>query len=69
MTRWRVTVDWTSAKPVAAELTVETNSFEMLHSAGWGQKAVWAGKSSGSGKPLRSLNAGRFPQIRFVADH
>lgn len=34
MTHSRVTVDWTDADPVIAELTVKTNSFEILHRVG-----------------------------------
>ncbi|HWT47423.1 MAG TPA: YceI family protein, partial [Mycobacterium sp.] len=34
MNRWQATVNWTGAEPVAAELTVEIDSFEVLGGEG-----------------------------------
>ncbi|WP_454560966.1 YceI family protein [Mycobacterium haemophilum] len=68
MTRWRATVGWNGAEPVTAELTVETNSFEVVRGEGGFKGLSGPEKALVRSNALRSLGAGRFPEIRFVAD-
>lgn len=67
MTRWRARVSWAGAEPTAAEFVVETDSFEVLRGAG-GVKGLSAPeKALVRSNALKSLDANRFPEIRFVA--
>jgi polyisoprenoid-binding protein YceI len=68
MTRWQATVRWSGADPVAAEFTVETDSFEVLRGEG-GVKGL-SGPEKGviRSNALKSLQASRFPAISFTAD-
>jgi polyisoprenoid-binding protein YceI len=68
MTRWRATVHWAGAQPVAAELAVETDSFEVLRGEGGVKGLSGPEKTLVRSNALRSLDASRFPDIRFVAD-
>jgi polyisoprenoid-binding protein YceI len=68
MNRWRASVGWAGAEPVSAELVVEVDSFEVLRGEG-GVKGLSAPeKALVKSNALRSLDAGRYPQIRFAAD-
>jgi polyisoprenoid-binding protein YceI len=68
MTRWRATVAWAGADPVAAELAVETDSIEVLRGEGGVKGLSGPEKTLVRSNALRSLDAGRFPEIRFTAE-
>ena len=68
MTRWQATVNWDGAKPVTAELVVDTNSLEVLRGDGGVKGLSGPEKVVVRSNALRSLNAGRFPEIRFTAE-
>ena len=68
MTRWQATVSWDGAEPVTAELVVETDSFEVLRGEGGVKGLSGPEKALVRSNALRSLSAGRFPEIRFTAD-
>ncbi len=68
MTRWHATVAWAGAEPAGLELVVEADSLEVLRGEG-GVKGLSAPeKALARSNALKSLDAGRFPDIRFVAD-
>lgn len=67
MTRWHATVSWAGSEPAAVELVVETDSLEVLRGEG-GVKGLSAPeKALVRSNALKSLDANRFPEIRFVA--
>jgi polyisoprenoid-binding protein YceI len=68
MRRWQATVNWVGSEPDAAELTVDVESFEVLRGEG-GVKAL-SGPEKGlvRSNALRSLEAARYPKIRFTAE-
>lgn len=68
MTRWRATVRWAGWEPVTAELAVETDSFEVLRGEGGVKRLSGAEKALVRSNALKSLNASRFPEIRYTAD-
>ena len=68
MTRWQATVSWAGAQPVAAELAVETDSFEVLRGEGGVKGLSGPEKALVRSNALKSLDAGRFPEIRFTAE-
>lgn len=67
MTRWHATVAWAGSEPTAAELVVETDSLEVLGGEGGVKALSGPEKSMVRSNALKSLDAGRFPQIRFAA--
>ncbi len=68
MTRWQATVSWAGAEPVSAELAVETDSFEVLRGEGGVKALSGPEKTLVRSNALKSLDASRFPEIRFSAD-
>jgi polyisoprenoid-binding protein YceI len=68
MTRWQATVDWDGDEPVAAELVVDADSFEVLRGDGGVKGLSGPEKAVVRSNALKSLKAGRFPEIRFSAD-
>jgi polyisoprenoid-binding protein YceI len=68
MTRWWATVRWAGAQPVIAELAVETDSFEVLRGEGGVKGLSGPEKILVRSNALKSLDAGRFPEIRFTAE-
>jgi polyisoprenoid-binding protein YceI len=68
MKRWHATVDWAGAEPVSAELTVEVDSFEVLRGDGGVKGLSGPEKAIVKSNALKSLDAGRYPEIRFTAD-
>jgi polyisoprenoid-binding protein YceI len=68
MKRWRATVGWADAEPASAELTVEVGSFEVLRGEGGVKGLSGPEKALVKSNALRSLNASRYPEIRFTAD-
>ena len=67
MTRWQATVNWDGGDPVAAELVVDTDSFEVLRGEGGVKGLSGPEKAVVRSNALKSLNASRFPEIRFSA--
>jgi polyisoprenoid-binding protein YceI len=68
MTRWQATVRWAGADPVAAELAVEADSFEVVSGQGGLKGLSGPEKALVRSNALGSLDAGRFSEIRFTAD-
>ncbi|MCV7099967.1 YceI family protein [Mycobacterium palustre] len=68
MTRWHAAVDWAGGEPVAAELVVEADSFEVLRGEGGVKGLSGPEKVLVKSNALSSLDAGRFPEIRFSTD-
>lgn len=67
MTRWRATVNWASGEPIAAELAVEVNSLKVLRGEGGVKGLSGPEKGLVRSNALRSLDPGRYPDIRFTA--
>jgi polyisoprenoid-binding protein YceI len=68
MTRWRAAVSWGEGgrgEPLAAELVVDVNSFEVLHGDGGVKGLSVPEKALVRSNALKSLDANRFPEIRF----
>ncbi len=68
MTRWQATVHWAGTQPVSAELTVETDSFEVLRGEGGVKSLSGPEKTLVKSNAMKSLDSGRYPEIRFAAD-
>ena len=68
MTRWQATVRWAGADPIAAELAVEVESFQVLSGQGGVKGLSGPEKALVRSNALSSLSADRFPEIRFTAD-
>jgi polyisoprenoid-binding protein YceI len=68
MTRWHATVQWRGADPVAVELAVETDSFQVLRGQGGVKGLSGPEKVVIRSNALKSLQASRFPEIGFTAD-
>ncbi|MCV7031445.1 YceI family protein [Mycobacterium sherrisii] len=67
MMRWRATVEWSGDDPVGAELVVDADSFEVIGSQGGVKGLSGPEKALVRSNALSSLDARRFPQIRYVA--
>lgn len=65
MTRWHATVGWAGSEPATVELVVETDSFEVLRGEGGVKGLSGPEKALVRSNALKSLDAGRFPEIRF----
>ena len=68
MTRWRATVSWADSQPVGAQLTVETDSLDVVRGDGGVKGLSGAEKALVRSNALKSLSASRFPEIRYTAD-
>ncbi|MGH3970663.1 MAG: YceI family protein [Mycobacterium sp.] len=68
MTRWRATVQFDGADPVAVEVVIETDSFEVLRGEGGVKGLSGPEKALVRSNALKALDAKRFPRIRFAAD-
>jgi polyisoprenoid-binding protein YceI len=68
MTRWQATVSWHGAEPVAAECVVEISSFQVLRGEGGVKGLSGPEKALVRSNALKSLDASRFPEARFIAD-
>lgn len=67
MTEWQATVRWSGGKPVEAEVIVDVDSLQVRKGEG-GVKGLSAPeKALARSNALNSLDAKRFPQIRFHA--
>jgi len=67
MKRWQATVTWSDGEPVAAQLTVEVDSLEVLQGEGGLTPLSGPEKILVRSNALRQLGAGRFPRICFDA--
>lgn len=67
MTRWRAGVTWDGSQPSSAEFVVEVHSFEVLRGEGGVKGLSGAEKALVRTNALKSLDASRFPEIRFTA--
>lgn len=67
MTRWHATVSWAGPEPAAVQLVVETDSFEVLRGEGGVKGLSGPEKAVVRSNALKSLDAGRFPEIRYAA--
>jgi polyisoprenoid-binding protein YceI len=68
MKRWQATVGWAGTEPATAELAVEIDSFEVVRGEGGLKGLSGPEKALVKSNALKSLNAGRYPEIRFIAD-
>jgi polyisoprenoid-binding protein YceI len=69
MARWQATVKWAGAEPVGAELTVEADSLEVRRGEGGIKGLSGPEKAVVKSNAMRSLNTGRYPEIRFTSEH
>lgn len=68
MQSWEATVRWAGDKPKSAELTVAVDSLAVLSGEGGIKPLAGPEKGVARANALKSLDAKKFPQIRFVAD-
>ena len=68
MNSWHATVRWSGDEPAAVELTVDVNSLQVLRGKGGLTPLSGPEKALARSHALNSLDAERFPQIRFRAD-
>jgi polyisoprenoid-binding protein YceI len=68
MNSWQATVRWAGGEPVEAELAVAVTSLEVLRGEGGLKPLSGAEKTLARSNALKSLDADRFPQIRFQAN-
>jgi polyisoprenoid-binding protein YceI len=68
MNTWQASVRWAGAEPTGVELAVDVDSLEVL--GGEGGLTPLAGPEKGVARSnaLKSLDAKKFPTIRFTAD-
>ena len=68
MARWEATVNWDGAKPVSAELTVETESFTVLRGEGGLKGLSEPERALVKSNAMKTLDAGRYPKICFGSE-
>jgi polyisoprenoid-binding protein YceI len=68
MNRWQATVQWAHDDPIRAALTVQVDSLEVLRGEGGLKALSGPEKVLVRSNALKSLDAGRFPEISFDAD-
>ena len=68
MASWLATVRWSAGEPAEAELTVEVDSIQVLRGEGGVKTLSGPEKTLARSNALKTLDAERFPQIRFQAD-
>ena len=68
MNGWKAAVRWIGAEPATAELTVDVGSLEILHGEGGVTPLSAPEKALARSNALKSLEAHRFPEIRFEAN-
>jgi polyisoprenoid-binding protein YceI len=68
MQTWQATVRWAGGKPASAELTAQVDSLTVL--SGEGGLTPLSGPEKGvvRSNALKSLDAKKYPEIRFAAD-
>lgn len=68
MQSWDATVRWAGDKPKSAELTVAVDSLAVISGEGGIKPLAGPEKGVARSNALKSLDAKKFSQIRFVAD-
>ncbi len=68
MQSWQAEVRWAGGKPTGVELTVDVDSLAVLSGEGGLTPLAGPEKDVVRSNALKSLDAKRFPQIRFSAD-
>jgi polyisoprenoid-binding protein YceI len=68
MRSWQAEVRWSGGKPTGAEVTVDVDSLEVLGGEGGLTPLAGPEKAVARSNALKSLDAKKFPQIRFTAD-
>ena len=68
MKGWQATVGWADGEPATAELVVEIDSLEVLRGEGGVMGLSGPEKALVKSNALKSLNAARYPEIRFAAE-
>jgi polyisoprenoid-binding protein YceI len=68
MNSWHATVRWADGQPIAAELTVDVDSLQVSGGEGGLMALSAPEKTLARSHALKSLDAGRFPRIRFSTD-
>jgi polyisoprenoid-binding protein YceI len=68
MTDWHAAVQWTAGEPSVAELTVDVASLEIVRGEGGVMSLSGPEKALARSHALKSLEAQRYPEIRFQAD-
>lgn len=68
MTRWQALVNWSGTDPVAGELVAEVDSFEVMRGEGGVKGLSEPEKALVRANALKTLNASRFPHIRFTTE-
>lgn len=69
MDSWRATVWWTGSQPAVVELSVEVDSLQVRRGDGGVTPLGGPQKAVARSNAVRSLDATRFPQIRFRSDN
>jgi len=68
MRSWQAAVRWAGGKPTGVELTADVDSLEVLSGAGGLTPLAGPERGIARSNALKSLDAKKFPQIRFSAD-
>ncbi len=68
MQSWRATVRWVADEPASAELTVPVDSLVVIRGDGGATPLTGSAKSMVRSQALKSLEEGKYPQIRFVTE-
>lgn len=68
MRSWQASVQWAGTVPTAAELTVAVDSLEVVSGAGGVTPLTGPERAVARSNALKSLDAKKYPNIRFIAD-
>lgn len=68
MRTWAATAQWAGDSPTTAELTVAVDSLEVVSGEGGVTPLAGPEKGVARSNALKSLDAKKYPQIRFTAD-
>jgi polyisoprenoid-binding protein YceI len=68
LTSWQATIGWADGEPVAVDLTADVDSLEVRRGEGGVKGLSGPEKVLARSNALSSLDARRFPQIRFHSD-
>lgn len=68
MQTWQATVEWRGKEPASVEMTVSVDSLEVLKGEGGVTPLLGPEKGVARSNALKSLDAKKFPQIRFTAN-
>lgn len=68
MNHWQASVDWVGDEPASVELAVAVDSFEVLRGDGGIKGLSGPEKAVVKSNAMKSLDAGRHPEIRFAAE-